>query len=578
MLLADNPELFAGGGSFGNLPETFSNQSILSQNESAFLEGFFQNPENMDENIFNFNESTDQKVMTNTMDGGGLGGFEQVSGAIDNPASTLGITPSVGYQSHTTQNHMQSSAQTSDMFNNHVGQEPSDEYRTAATLFRMSNGHGQSQASAFSNLPAGSWGTFSLPVTDHLESPLNSSGRQSTSSYPASANQTPNPFLNHQTFPNVQSQSQAMQQWQYQHGSSRPRPNSFQIDTNSAFDLFPDATAQMHMSQSAHPYSLSYRPQPPMRFGSDSDFGHNRYRAPGNYVQQEHEKAANLNNVPLAAQAAAATGQQNFPGITPPSMHARHSLTSAPPNFHSTSSSPSHIAGLPQTKPMFAIHQPLENMRPMAHRTIEPYDSDDEDDEVQVDEQNPRKRRQSQMERDEDAEYSPSKHMKGSIPKRGPKVPNAVNGSDDDDASYSPSINNVSHRRRKSTLTARVSIDSSDAASPSAMSPPARPTTAGGRKKSRHSQSRQNLSHEQKRQNHIASEKHRRDLIKGNYSELDDLVPALARGTTTLSRADQLNEIVKFVESITAGNAEMARRLGVSGTRATTGASVATFG
>jgi hypothetical protein len=68
---------------------------------------------------------------------------------------------------------------------------------------------------------------------------------------------------------------------------------------------------------------------------------------------------------------------------------------------------------------------------------------------------------------------------------------------------------------------------------------------------------RQNLTDEQKRQNHIISEQKRRNVIRQGYADLDALVPILNGGKSGLSKADQIKEIVAYVDATVKGNASL---------------------
>ncbi|KXT18953.1 hypothetical protein AC579_8699 [Pseudocercospora musae] len=74
---------------------------------------------------------------------------------------------------------------------------------------------------------------------------------------------------------------------------------------------------------------------------------------------------------------------------------------------------------------------------------------------------------------------------------------------------------------------------------------------------------KENLTDQQKRFNHIQSEKKRRELINNGYNTLNVLVPALAQGKSGLSRSECLSEVNMYLQTLSQGNAEILRQLGL---------------
>ncbi|KXT02795.1 hypothetical protein AC578_5370 [Pseudocercospora eumusae] len=77
------------------------------------------------------------------------------------------------------------------------------------------------------------------------------------------------------------------------------------------------------------------------------------------------------------------------------------------------------------------------------------------------------------------------------------------------------------------------------------------------------SKKKENLTDQQKRFNHIQSEKKRRELINTGYNTLNVLVPALAQGKSGLSRSECLTEVNMYLQTLSQGNAEILRQLGL---------------
>ena len=567
MLPADNVDTPIRSAPFGPAQDSSNQPALLNQNESDLMGAFFSNPDGFDMgNSFPGLDWGADTKFGGSGSGVHLNGLDPLSQTISNPAATLsGAMPS---NFHTHNQHLDMADQTG-AFGNPTNATSEDDWKAATSLYSISS-HAQDQAhaSAFSGAAAGSWGNIGtnhpmMPAPDATQSPLTSSGRQSANSYQS---QPHNTSLDHlQSFQPGLSQQQQLHhilRQQQLRGTPRVPQGSLNLDT-SGINFFPPET-QRRMAQSADPFGPKFHRPLPVTFGSDNNFRTHGYQNPNVYASHEDEKASNLNNVPLAAQAAAIR-HPHMQGYTPAGYSRtfqRPSLPSGNQNFHSTSSSPSNLGGLPFTSPLSNANRHGHPYNQMARRTVEDEYDDDADADAEIEDINPRKRRKSQMERDDDAEYSPQGHVKSAVPKRGLKASKALDGSDDDDdEAVTPSWSRSAIKRRKSNAAARTSLASSHSASSSDIADDAIDPPSTSRKKVRSSQARNNLTEEEKRMNHIRSEKHRRDLIKMQYEHLDNLVPGLKSGKTNLSRADILTEIVRFVESTVAGNVAMERAL-----------------
>lgn len=549
------------------------------------MQSFFDNPDaaTVNDNAFSLNwQGTEQKGIGGEF-GGQLDGLDNESQMIHNPAMTIGGSSSSSYNTHSTSDHhhLPSNSRTGFLGNSHQHEQASDDddVKAASGLYNMfmNSQDGSRGTAIFGASTGGSWGNFGsshpvMPVQEHLRSPLPCSGRQSANSYhsvphhSAHANQQ---FQSEQSQP--QSQMLHPYLWQQQQMANVPRArhSSLQIDTSN-FNFFPQQPTQTQMPQSALLPGQSQSTSRPtvVRFGSDQDFRSYGYRAPSGHIPPEYEKAANLNNVPFAAQAAA-NGQSHVETLTPvglPRSYQHYGMPTSTSAIHSasTNSSPNNFGGLPMPSMTPSSYRHSHPFHQMARQATDDDDDIDSDQDVEFeDSKQPRKRRKSQMQLDDDAEYSPS-HVKVPVPKRGPKAAKAhgVDGSDDDYEEVTPSTNKTSIKRRKSSTNARPSLGSSQSGSPSAMASPTGKATSSSKKKHRASQSRQNLTEDEKRRNHIQSEKTRRDLIKLQYDSLDSLVPALKLGKSGLSRSDVLKEIVAYVESVVDGNKKMEKSLG----------------
>ncbi|KAK3698927.1 hypothetical protein LTR37_016714 [Vermiconidia calcicola] len=553
---------------FNSVPDTLNQGAILNSNESAFISDFFSNPDAAsmsNDNFSDLNWEPEAKVDT-TAFGYSLDGFDQNSQTVSNPGVTLAGAKNGAYETHSNQQHTQMPMH-SDSFANEAGQASEEDYNAASGLFNLS-AHGHQQQGINNLAPGASWGNLSypfLPQQDnnmHMQSPMTSSGRQSSNSHHS--------ISQNQGFTQQQHHRRASQQhyagmWPNQPLQHVPRSHHpLQNGTETEYRLFNQP--HMRAAQPDHPRVQSFQNLPQVSFGTDNSFGSQGYHPPNGWADMQHEKSGNLVQVPLAAQAAA-RGRSHAPVFTPESFQRhiqRHSAPSDSALFHNTNSSPNHMGGLPMSSPTSTNYPHSHPFNQMAHRTTSGYNAGDEPETV---DRQSRKRRKSQAEREEDAEYDPYTNVKAST-KRVMKMEESEHEYEDDEHITTPSRMKAkaSVKRRRSTVVARASPDSDDDdGSPAVRSDSGEPASST-RRKSRKSDARNNnLSEEQKRMNHIKSEKTRRDLIKIQYDTLDELVPALKGGKSGLSRADILKEIVDYLENTVSGNRTLSARLQMMG-------------
>ena len=538
-------------------------QSILNTNDNAMMQDFFNNPDATNfadgDGFFGLNWSDmDQKVNSNSF-GGQLDGFDQEAQTVHNPSLTLAGMSSSNYQTHSNNQHVHQVGQMTQASGNHMNGASDDDLQAASGLYNMfTHGQNASRVSTFDASGGASWGNFGvnnpmMPVQDQLQSPMTSSGRQSANSYGHHSHRT---SINQQRFQNMHTDPRMMQQLHQQQvlsAGSRARHGSLQLET-SAFNFYPPQP-DMRPPYSANAQLQHVSRPPAVRFGSDNNFSHYGYKPPNGYGSHEQEKFANLNNVPLAAQAAA-NGHSHVQGFTPVGQPRTHQGCNMQGNVQNlpTTSSPPHFGGLPISSPMSGINRHSHPFNNMVHHTTENDDEDLKDYEDGFDEPQSRKRRKSQVEREDEDEYTPS----GPTKKRASRA--MVGDGSDDEYAVTPPTSKASIKRRKSNAMARQSLGSSLGDSP-ATSPSVEPNSSTEKKRNRNAQPRLNLTEEEKRRNHIQSEKHRRDLIKNQYDELDIMIPGLKSGKSGLSRSDILKEIVTYVEAVIAGNRQWEDRL-----------------
>lgn len=496
------------------------NSAILDTNESQALDAWFSSPdaipppgavfgvvfgdmaEKVDMNSYNgnFNAPTPSTNSSSTNMAGTQGGH------FPNPSPSQDHMP----QPVHTPNFLPPSAKNGD----------DDIMSSARALSSLAAGQDPSQSGSGSgtmspDTPAASWGNMfnlnfgSAPagyagqpyMARHSSIPsMNMQGPQ----YPMHVQdwQYQN-MLQHQ-----QQQLQVMQQQQHVNGGPRARHGSYDANyISNPFSLIP------HLTPTANSNGTTPVPGRPqlLHYGSDPNVRPTGYTG-SDYSSYVDQKATNLNNVPLADQAAKRAEQTNSSqaaplGVLNQRTYFNNNMSSGARQHQGSMPSPSVMGGLPFNTPLAGSHIQGNSMR-----------------KDECEDEHPRKRRKSQIELDDDEEYTPG----GSMTKR---------KSRDDDEFATP--NNI--KRRKSAVGGTASPTPSDAPSP-------------GDSAKRRSKSRANLSEQEKRQNHILSEQRRRNVIKNGYADLDILVPVLNGGKSGLSKADALKEAIIYLENTVTGN------------------------
>lgn len=422
---------------------------------------------------------------------------------------------------------------------NMVGQHRSSTHAHSSTL-HMNGGQGAS-GGTWGAIDGGSGGMGGMHeqrgVNENLQSPMNSSGRQSSNSHHS-----------HQHFANPL--QPAFGHGHGQEWMNQMITNTVQQQHSRSYDLFPQELTRV--SQSAQPRYYGGQMSTAAHFGTDPAFGDMHYQAPSAHMSREDEKSGNLVNVPYAGQAA--RGHSHAHPFTSPSMGHGQYRYSAPniPTFTSTSSQAT-MGGLPNyTTNATRRSLTAAEMRRQSNGSI---DGGEEVDEYAVPES--LKRRKSSI------DAKPAGHMKTPVPKKRSSK-SAKAGPDPDDEYMdlaSSSTRPTSKRRKLSTNERTTSPGSQEYSTPrddESESPGAETKTSSGKKKSKTAhQARINLTDEEKRMNHIRSEKSRRDLIKQHYDTLDSIVPGLRSGRSGLSRADVILEIVNYVVHLQTGNQQM---------------------
>ena len=496
--------------------------------------------------------------MDGKIDNGAMNGnsnYHHAPGTIDNPTTSLSSEFDSAYQSQGGEQQLSQAGHMVGFLGAGTPNEPDQADMLVAGLLTDLSSHGahnsahNQPANSFVHGSRGRLNTFGHNMThDSPQSPLTSSGRQSSAGLHPTHTQNPG-FL--------YSQQQQIQHMQARLAQSQQQGHS----RHPSFPSAPTPTYpyNQHFPQQQLPYSTLQgssqgRPPLPHTFGSDPNFGTGGFYGNSYMARQQQDKASNLMNVPMAQQLAA-TGRHNPQGYDYMTQQRTHGMANVPNgrrNIHSQSSSPGSFGGLPISSPSSNTPQQAPVWpQPRNVQTARPARERDE-----TVEQHPRKRRKSQMEREDEAEYTPTMNAQDNVPRRGPKVPKAEEGSDDD--ASGPATNTASVQRRKSGETGR-SHDSNASGSPAAEA-------TGGRKKRGDAKSRQNLTDKEKRQNHILSEQKRRNMIKECFADLETMVPSLANGKAGFSKSEALKEVIAMIENTLSGNGTVSEGLGLDET------------
>lgn len=496
-------------------------------------------------------------------DPGGMDGQGQM---LPNPGVTLAGTSNGAYKTHSdqqSQRHSQLATPVGGGFQPGVNDPAAAEAESAASgLFHMAHGrdqesHAAEDSSDLAN--AVSWGSLYTNAAYLAAQNLNNIRHPMAPNH----NQQPiNPYMD----PNNQAAvSNGMPRdgaawWSHQlhmpaNGQTPYAGLPFNPDPR-----FQNFTMPQHI-QGTHSFAPGnqgfHRPEL-MSYGSDPNFSTQGYVPPSGYAQLQREKSANLNNVPMANEAAA--GSRSHMPFGSASNHGqqrqRHSLPTNSPHQYAGISSPNALGGLPTlTSPANPRQSTGFGYSSMAVPTIENGDGHPG---PAYNRPNSGARRQSRAIDDED-DYSSRGNTKTAGLKR--KMKTEQDSEDEDEHMIIPAKNKPTPKRRKSSNAQPVFDDEESEEEDFSDDTP----LAEGRRKSKSRKSaatnRENLTAEEKRQNHIKSEKQRRDLIKVQYDCLDVMVPGLKGGKSGLSRADIMNEISDYIKATMAGNAEIQRRL-----------------
>ena len=620
------------------------NGTILDQNDTSFLGNFFNNPDNT-ANSTSFNWHSMDQGGGEGADGGGGGNintvrqmtdlaydFEGQSGTVDDPSMSLAAHGNTGYATNMNGQRRNNVSQVPGTFHGGDGNgdggrqhEESEEAKEAAVSLSSMAANGQRSDHRTFHANSGlvsAWGTFGLNnplMTAHGSMP-NPNAYDSAAAEPRTyfegEQQLHTPFGYHVDHPSQQPDQKLPPQAMYPRSSYRAShasghelhmggaPSFHQTDPQGMFN-------SPALTGSAQPHSPQGISRPP-RYGSDPGFDSYHYRPQSSYQEQD-EKAANLNHVPLVAEARANSQPRRNPSVAPklrthPASFTQQAAAVHSPSPHHTPASPAfpflgqqsfnnmnYFGGLPQTgmtfqsalngsmHPAYGFGQGVHghparqgsqnSSRPQGmgeqlnhsqvnHRMsgLSQQQDDDNSETQETDEsQIPLtkgargKRRKSDYEDGGEDEYQPPGRIKRA---RGRNI--TADSSDDDDDNAQPSS---SKRRVNKSFKSNTSVmaSSSDAGTPGPASSPTTPATANRRRASRPSlstgdASRPNLTEEQRRQNHIRSEKYRRAEIKTSYEELGSMVPSLKGGKSGHSKAEVLLEIAEFVEDLLEGN------------------------
>lgn len=556
-----------GGSGLFNFAPSANNQSLLDPREAEYLGSFFQNPEVAADGTDEFTLNWPPETKMDT------GGFEahhpamQGGGhAIRNPAATLAGTSGSAYKIHSNQQsqpHSQLATPAPGGFGSSVNDPAAAEAESAASgLFHMAHGHDQESHAAQDSsdiVNAVSWGS----LFNHSPFvPAQNQNNLRPPMAPNHTNQAVNAFMdpNHQSAVPDGLTGDGRAWWSDQMhmpANAHTSYGSMQFNPDPRYQNF-NLPQHVPTGQQFPPNTQGFHRPPLMTYGSDPNFSTQGYLPPQGYAQIQREKSANLNNVPMAGEAAASA--RSHVQYTTSGNHGqqrqRHSLpNNSSPHLYTGISSPGIYGGLPTlTSPANPRQSAGLGYGNMAVPTIENGDGHAS----AYNRPNSRARLQSRADDDED-DYSPQGKTKTAGLKRKLKTED-VSDDEEDEHVITPAKNKPTPKRRKSSAAQPASDD--DDSEEDDFSDDTRPANSRRKSKGRKSTSnRENLTAEEKRQNHIKSEKQRRDLIKLQYDRLDAMVPGLKGGKSGLSRADIMNEISDYITSTMAGNDEIEQRL-----------------
>ncbi|KAK0257129.1 hypothetical protein B0A54_09834 [Friedmanniomyces endolithicus] len=532
-------------------------EPILDPQDTQFVADFFDNP-NDPKVAAILSRRADSNVNPSMDDHHDFGvnfTFDQsASGGTINPVSTMAGPSHASYGTHANTLPMRAQPGNFQTFGSHMHQPATENNHevidSASSLMNMA----AAQDGAYTI--ANSWDSMSgLQYSAHGLMPATGGPRGSSRQSNSAPSYLPAQvqadfFLHSQHLGEIQRRTPQTHQSPY--GLQHMRTHSLNSDVSQL------ALHAQSMPQSMSPANHQQTRMPLARYNSDPHitnvpFGYNIAPSAAEYQAKEDT----LMQLPFATQAQSGHVRSHAPHAHQPSQRGQQ-FNRVPHGYHGfTSTQSSPIDSLPPTT---AMSTPTQHHLAQwgALRLSDPRYAQEEDMEAAPAQSHPRKRRKSRADRDDDLDYQPGRHAQNMGSKRGSKVPKAEPASDDEEAEPFTPADRSTAKRRKSTITQTASGSSPH--SPARTASPSNGASSSARRKSS-AKSRQNLSDEQKRQNHIISEQKRRNVIKQGYLDLDNLVPILNGGKSGLSKAEQVKEIVAFLESLVSGNQLMEAKL-----------------
>lgn len=370
------------------------------------------------------------------------------------------------------------------------------------------------------------WGAFSMPlslqnnnhdmsqpVNQHLANNrhLSMAGPQ-RQQYIAQAAPAPIPF-GHPSYQSNAYEQQPPPQAQYDIPTRHRNPLSGQHFMNTTHHHQQPAShynASSHVTGSQHVHGHS---MPPVNYGTDNNFGVNgNYKGPAGWDAEQENKRNNLLGIPLARQASV------------------------------SAASPAQQSNLP-TQDRAGAQGSWSNM-PQTGSFSQPGGAD---------EGRAPKRRKSQMDGFEGGEQSPAVQQPPNAGRRSSR-PLRNEESEDEEAK------STAKRRRYGNYVRPTGV-------PKSPTNRHRSSIANGDDDGlgrAGKKARETLSEQQKREHHIESEKKRREIINRGYNDLNTLVPCLNNGKSGLSRAECLQEVASYIETLVGGTKQLMETIGLT--------------
>ncbi|KAK5175077.1 uncharacterized protein LTR77_000214 [Saxophila tyrrhenica] len=553
---------------FMSMGDTVSQPSVLNPGETDQINGFFSNPDAASVNMQNYGlrwpiETKEDSNFDNTASSG------RNHQAASAPALNLDGADDSTYSSHSNQqdhnSHVSNTATATATATTGNGvNSGSEEERAASGLYQLSahgrqdESHGPS-SNVIQNLPpAASWGaiTLSPPHFNHYTSAQRAfSGMHDHNSQWPPPGQPSSRVLNGEAIHGQSYSGQPVNPgwWSQQYSMTGQNMGMGRVNGSNP-QYFPNAQ-NMGGSQFARANGQGNGASH-LNFGSDTTFGASQYPAPAGFNSSQQVKASNLNQVPFLAQVANNTqmhrafpdnrghinnleeAYRNNPYINPP---ARPSSTGM------------GMGGLPTFGNGYG-----SSSRQPAPPTTEDDDDDYVDDDDELGLQCAVEKAKNRSLGLDDPKPDPKKYKRrigddipndqarhGSVKRKGSNFEKA-------EVLITPTKGMSGSKRRRSSNVAPAKYDDDNEPSDDDDL-----STSQKRTAYRESLNRTSLTQEDKRRNHIHSEKMRRDLIKVQYEELDQMVPDLKKGRSGMSRADVLHTVADFIIALLAGNDKM---------------------